>query len=153
MKTQYIKINEYGTKHYYSDAAMKILHRLDGPAIELADGSKLWCVDGKRHRLDGPAIEYADGSKEWYVEGKRHRLDGPAVDLADGSKLWCVDGKRHRLDGPAVDWSNGDKLWYVDGKCLFEEDINRLTAKEIVLTMDEIAAKFGISVEQLKITK
>jgi hypothetical protein len=107
MKTQYIKINEYGTKHYYSDAAMKILHRLDGPAIE----------------------------------------------LADGSKLWCVDGKRHRLDGPAVDWSNGDKLWYVDGKCLFEEDINRLTAKEIVLTMDEIAAKFGISVEQLKITK
>ena len=23
------------------------------------------------HRLNGPAIEWADGTKEWYVEGKR----------------------------------------------------------------------------------
>jgi len=130
MNEQYIKINEEGNKFYYSDAAMKILHRLDGPAIEYANGTKGWYIDGKCHRLDGPAIEYPDGSKSWYV-----------------------DGKRHRLDGPAVEFTNGTKSWYVDGKCLFEEEFNRRTAKENVLTMDQIAAKFGISVEQLKITK
>ena len=69
-----------------------ILHRLDGPAVEWANGDKSWWVDGKRHRLDGPAIERTDGSKEWWVDGKRHRLDGPAIERTDGSKEWWVDG-------------------------------------------------------------
>ncbi len=34
----------------------------------------------KRHRLDGPAIKCADGSKQWWVDGKRHRIDGPAIE-------------------------------------------------------------------------
>jgi hypothetical protein len=42
--------------------------------------------------LDGPAIDWADGSKEWYVDGKLHRLDGPAREGADGTKSWWVDG-------------------------------------------------------------
>ena len=46
-------------------------HRLDGPAIEWADGTKEWCVDGKVHRLDGPAIEWENGDKEWYVMGRK----------------------------------------------------------------------------------
>jgi hypothetical protein len=107
MNEQYIKINEYGTKHYYSDAAMTIPHRLDGAAIEDADGYKFWCINGKIHRLDGPAIEHANGAKAWYVDGRR----------------------------------------------LSEEEFNHRTAKEIVLTMDEIASKFGIDVNNLKITK
>jgi hypothetical protein len=64
-------------KFWYSDGTCsynycnnKILHRLDGPAVELADGNKAWYMDGKRHRLDGPAYEYADGSKQWWVEDK-----------------------------------------------------------------------------------
>jgi hypothetical protein len=130
MNEQYIKIDENGSKYYYSDAAMKILHRLDGPAVEYAGGDKVWCVHGKCHRLDGPAVEYASGAKAWYVHGKRHRLDGPAIEYSDGTKAW-----------------------FVDGKPVSQEDINRRTAKEIVLTLDEIAAKFGVSVEQLKITK
>jgi hypothetical protein len=107
MKTQYIKINTNGDKFYYSDAAMNILHRLDGPAIELAGGDKVWCVDGKCHRLDGPAVEY----------------------------------------------TNGTKAWFVDGKPVSKEEFIRLTAKEIVLTMSEIAAKFGVDVNNLKIKK
>jgi len=130
MKTQYIKIDEYGNKYYYSDAAMKILHRIDGPAIEFADGYKAWHVNDKLHRLDGPAIEHSSGYKEWWV-----------------------DGKIHRLDGPAIEYTDGNNLWYIDGKYLSEKEFIRLTAKEIVLTMEQIAAKFGISVEQLKITK
>jgi hypothetical protein len=80
------------------------LHRLDGPAIECADGYKAWCVDGKFHRLDGPAIEWADGSK--------------------CSKSWWVNGKLHRLDGPAVEYASGDKSWYVDGKEMTEKEFN-----------------------------
>ena len=69
------------------------LHRLDGPAIERADGAKTWYVDGKLHRMDGPAMEWASGTKAWWVDNKRHRLDGPAFELADGYKEWWVDGK------------------------------------------------------------
>jgi hypothetical protein len=38
-----------------------------------------WFQDDKLHRIDGPAIERADGTREWYRDGKRHREDGPAV--------------------------------------------------------------------------
>jgi hypothetical protein len=76
------------------------------------------------HRHDEPAIEYADGSKSWYVDGKLHRLDGPAFERADGSKSWWVDGKRHRLDGPAFEWASGYKAWYVNGKEMTEKEFN-----------------------------
>jgi hypothetical protein len=129
MKPQYIYINEDGDKFYYNDKAMKILHREDGPAIEYADGSKEWYLNGKRHREDGPAIEYADGSKEWYLNGKRHREDGPALEY------------------------RGNKYWYLSNVYYSEQDFLKLTDKETILTMDEIAAKFGIEVSKLKIQK
>jgi len=34
--------------------------------------SKEWRVNGLRHRLDGPAIEWANGTREWWVNGLRH---------------------------------------------------------------------------------
>jgi len=58
-------------------------------------GSKEWLLDGKRHRIDGPAVEYADGTKVWYQDGKRHRVDGPAVEWDNGGcKSWWLDGKQ-----------------------------------------------------------
>jgi hypothetical protein len=128
---QFIFINEVGIKFYFKDRTMKIRHRLDGPAIECLDGYKVWYIDGKMHRLDGPAIVYTDGSKEWYIDGKRHRLDGPAVECADG-----------------------DKVWFINGKYLIEEEFIDLTSpKPVALTLDQIAAKFGIRVDNLKIVK
>jgi len=56
-----------GRKRYFKDRAMKIRHRLDGPAVEYSNGSKEWRVNDKRHRLDGPAVEYSNGSKVWSV--------------------------------------------------------------------------------------
>ena len=35
----------------------------------LPDGSKMWYADDKLHRTDGPAVEQADGSKEWWLDG------------------------------------------------------------------------------------
>ena len=45
------------------------LHRVEGPAIESANGDKYWFQNGKLHRVDGPAIEYITGHKCWYLEG------------------------------------------------------------------------------------
>ena len=79
---------------------------------------------GQLHRLDGPAVEWADGGKRWYVDGKPHRIDGPAVEWSGGHKSWYVYGKRHRTDGPTLEWDDGHKSWYVDGKRLTEEQFN-----------------------------
>ena len=61
------KTDRNGTTTYYNEKDQP--HREDGPAIEDADGSKEWWVNGKLHREDGPAIEYANGTKAWYVNG------------------------------------------------------------------------------------
>ena len=129
MKEQFIRIDKYGDKFYYSDREMKILHR-----------------------EDGPAIENANGSKSWYLNNRLHREDGPAIENANGDKSWFLDGKRHREDGPAIEWANGDKSWYLNGERLTEKEFNaRMNPAE--LTLDEIAEKFGVSVDKLKIKK
>jgi len=126
---QYIYIDKDGDKFYYKDRGMTIYHR-----------------------LDGPAVEGANGYKAWYVDNKRHRLDGPAVEWSNGDKVWWVNGKKHRLDGPAVEWSNGNKFWYVDGEYLTEREFNALTAP-LELTLEQIAAKFGVDASKVKIVK
>jgi hypothetical protein len=142
MQTQreesFIHVNENGDMFYYKDKDMKILHRLDGPAIEYATSGKIY-----------------SGFKSWWVNGKQHRLEGPAVERADFYKAWLVNGKRHRLDGPAIEFSSGSKEWYVNDKRLTEEEFIALTAPKqpVELTLDQIAAKFGISVEILKVVK
>jgi hypothetical protein len=148
---QFIETDGSETK-YYSDRRMTVLHREDGPAVERANGYKEWYLNGKFHREDGPAIEWADGYKEWYLNGKLHREDGPAIDYTNGYKAWYINNKLHREDGPAIEWTNGDKEWHVNGKRLTEEEFNTRVSP-IELTLDEIAEKFGVSVDKLKIKK
>jgi hypothetical protein len=94
---------------------------LNGPAVEYADGTKYWYVDGKLHRQGGPAIEKANGFKEWWVNNKKHRLDGPATIWPNGRKEWWVNNKRHRLDGPAIE-EDGIKEWWVNGRFIGESE-------------------------------
>ena len=75
------------------------------------------------HRLNGPAVEQADGTKWWYVNGKLHRTDGPAYESADGTKYWCINGKLNRLDGPAVEYADGTKVWWIDDKALNTKEV------------------------------
>jgi hypothetical protein len=63
-----MQISDEGTICWYNKKGE--FHRLDGPAIERADGSKAYYINGKAHRLYGPAIERADGSKEYWIDGK-----------------------------------------------------------------------------------
>ena len=153
MTPQYIKIDSNGNKFYYKDKEMTSYHREDGPAFEGADGYKVWYLNGQPHREDGPAIDHGDGTKNWYKHGKRHREDGPAYEGADGTKAWIINGLYHREDGPAIEWMNGSKEWILNGERLTEQEFLKRTAKETILSMDEIAAKFGIEVSKLKIQK
>ena len=96
------------------------------------------------------------GNAHYYSDHKMtiyHREDGPAYVGSLGGKTWWANGKRHREDGPAVEYASGHKEWYLNDEFISESEHKRRTAKETVLTMGEIAAKFGVSVEQLKITK
>ena len=127
---QYIRIDKDRDKFYYKDKEMTIFHREDGPAAECADGDKYWYINDKLHREDGPAVEWANGYKSWYLNGKLHREDGPAIEYADGNKEW---------------WINGEFLTEEQ----FKEKMNPVTE----LTLEDIAAKFGIAVDKLKIKK
>lgn len=97
-----------------------------------------------------------NGNTHYYSDRKmtvRHREDGPAFVSSYGTKSWLFNGKPHREDGPAIEYAGGNKDWCLNGEFVSEAEHARLTAAEIVLTLDEVAAKFGVSVEQLKIKK
>jgi hypothetical protein len=73
-----------------------------------------------------------------------------------GNKFYYKDKEMkifHREDGPAVEWVDGYKAWYLNNVKYTEEEFLKRTAKEITLTMDEIADKLGIDVSKLKIKK
>ena len=64
--------------------------------VEVYDTHTVWYnLEGKYHRIDGPAIEYADGYKEWWINGKLHRTDGPAIEWVDGYKEWWINGENY----------------------------------------------------------
>jgi hypothetical protein len=120
-------IDKFGDKSWYLNDK---LHRVDGPAIECADGAKYWYLNGKYHRVDGPAIEYADGDKYWYLNDKLHRVDGPAIEYTNGTKYWYLNDKLHRVDGPAIEYTNGSKFWFLNDIKYTEEEFNQLKNKQ-----------------------
>lgn len=120
------------------------LHREDGPAFILIDGTEEWFLEGVRHREDdGPAITtstgrrefykygllhrdtdepsviHPDGTLEYWIRGERHRDgDQPAVCRPDGqTEYWCV-GERHRdpANGPALIRADGSEMYFVHGR-------------------------------------
>ena len=97
-----------------------------------------------------------DGNKRYYSDREmtiRHREDGPAIEHANGSKEWWENDKLHRKDGPAIEWADGSKSWYLNGEYLREEQFNARMNPVTELTLEEIAEKFGVSVDQLKLKK
>ena len=70
----------------------------------------------------------------------------------DRTEWMDKEGRVHREDGPAIEWANGNKEWYMNGKQLSEKEFNARN-QDIILTLDEIAAKLNIPVERLKIKK
>jgi hypothetical protein len=131
MQAQYIKIDEDGSKFYFKDREMNILHREDGPAIEYAHGSKFWFINGRLHREDGPAIDQGERAKLWYIHGKRHRKGGPAVEYDHGLKEWHQHGQLHRVDGPAIEYGDGKQEWYFNGQSLTQVEHAKQTSQQV----------------------
>ena len=120
----YTKIYNNGEyKMYYKDPNLRIVHRVDGPAIEYADGSEAWYLNNQLHRVGGPAITLSlTSNKPFYTM---------EIALHAGDKAWYQNNYLHRTDGPAVERHNGQKLWYING--------NKLSPKEIKEHKQKIA--------------
>jgi len=107
--------------------------------------------------MEAQYIEINELGNKFYYKDRAmtiyHRTDGPAVEYTNGTKAWFVNGGFHRTDGPAIEFAYGRKVWYINNIWLTEKEFNERTSPEIVLTMDEIAAKLGIEVSKLKIKK
>jgi hypothetical protein len=74
-----------------------LYHRLDGPAVTMPNGVRLWYREGKLHCDFGPAETWPDGTQFWYSNGLPHRANGnPAVIHADGSQFWYKNGELFR---------------------------------------------------------
>tara|TARA_R110000868_G_scaffold292475_2_gene552961 strand:- start:337 stop:819 length:483 start_codon:yes stop_codon:yes gene_type:complete len=119
----YTKIYNTGEKIYYKDPHFRIVHRVDGPAIEYADGSEAWYLNHELHRVGGPAITLLRTSDTPFYTME--------IALHAGDKAWFQNDKLHRTDGPAVERNNGTQLWYING--------NKLSPKEIKEQKQKIA--------------
>jgi hypothetical protein len=98
------------------------LHRQDGPARILADGTVEWWWQGRRHRDDGPALITGDGVMYWLRGYKLHRHEGPAVVAPSGLAEYWRYGRLHRKDGPAVSSpGNGLREWWLEGDLVRSE--------------------------------
>lgn len=97
-----------------------LLHRTDGPALIMTDGSEQWHLHGEVHREDGPALTGSYGYQAWCQHGQYHKQHGPARIWGSGRQEWYERGRRHCTEGPAVTFTDGDHAWYVHG-----EDITR----------------------------
>ena len=69
----------------------------------------------------------------------------------NGTKEWYLNGKLHREDGPAIEFVNGGLMWYLNGKYLSEEEFNN--RHNVELSLEEIANKFNIPLDKLRIKK
>jgi len=107
--------------YYKGPIFRKIIHRVDGPAIEYADGGEAWYLNDQLHRVGGPAITVSLTSGKPYYATK--------IALRAGDKAWYQNNKLHRTDGPAVERNNGDQLWYINGIELSPKEIEEQKQK------------------------
>ncbi len=115
MKTYRVTVDDYGTERWYNEQNQ--FHREGGPAVECANGTKSWFLNGKLHREGGPAIECANGDKWWYHNDQFHREDGPAVEYANGDKRWLLNGNElTEAEFNARTKSCNGKVVEIDGK-------------------------------------
>ena len=133
-----------GGEHWYdaADPSVGVRHRTGAPAM-ITEGAAQWYQHGRLHRLDGPAVEYANGDCEWWVNDCPHRVDGPAV-VSKSRQEWWVDGERHRVDGPAVVTNHRTEYW-IQGVPLGKTTASEVASGErVVMSQAEIEARLGV---------
>lgn len=91
------------------------VHREDGPAVIISNGTQAWFLNDEKHRANAPAVIFGNGTTEWWVNGQLHRENGPAASYPDGMTKWYLNGVKHREDGPAIKWGDGTIEWWLNG--------------------------------------
>lgn len=103
MNKYYVSVHAKGDTHWFSDPECTVYHRFDGPAMEYPNGgTKKWFVNGELHRTDGPAAELVNGTCKWYQNGVLHRTDGPAITRSDGYQSWYRHGVCYQRNVPTL---------------------------------------------------
>jgi hypothetical protein len=79
------------------------VHNTTGPAWERYHRGEvyatMWFKDGLIHRDDGPALLLSDGTEVWYRNGKIYRDSGlPAIVCSDGTREYYRRGKKIRVE-------------------------------------------------------
>lgn len=90
----------------------------DNVVTDATNGSTFYTLDGELHRVDGPAAILGDGTEEYYYEGALHRDDDqPAMVSSTGEREWRRYGELHR-DGdlPARTGSDGEEEYFIAGR-------------------------------------
>lgn len=110
-----------GNKYYFANGQ---LHKDDGPAIELVNGTKIWYKNGKL-REDEYSIEYLDGTKEWRkckyispqtINNSSKSIIGYKINIEYNVVSPSIYGILHRGgDKPAIINSDGTETYYYDG--------------------------------------
>ena len=75
------------------------LHRDDGPAQIIRNGTQRWFQHGRLHCASGPAIIYPDGGVEWWLSGRR----------LEGVDEWIVDDCLPHW----TDWTDNEVILFV----------------------------------------
>jgi antitoxin component YwqK of YwqJK toxin-antitoxin module len=110
-----------GTYMEYGKMTNDTLFDILKSTIIIDDVGTYWYLNGRLHRVDGPAGESHNGTKVWYLNGKCHREDGPAIEHPNGSKSWYLNGKLHREDGPAIEHNGTRGEWYRHGERQYDK--------------------------------
>ena len=84
----------------YDKYTPKILDKLYsmGYAVDKNEDRVRWYLKGLLHRVNGPALEMKSGTKHWYINGKHHREDGPAIEYSNGDKVWYLNDKNYNSE-------------------------------------------------------
>ncbi len=149
MQEYKVTVDTTGTICFYKPGTDD-LHRLDGPAVEWANGDKFWYQNDKLHRIDGPAVENSNGYKAWFQNNQRHRIDGPAIEWVDGEKSWYQHNELHRLDGPAIEWTDGSVEYWIEGEKYSKEEFLAKTAPAKEMTVADLEKVLGHEVKIIK---
>jgi hypothetical protein len=97
-----VRVYENGNKNWYNEKGQ--YHREDGPAIEYANGYKVWYKGGRCHRVDGPAVEHITGDKDYYLDGVKHSEEeflaktSVKEQVSYAGKVLEFEGKIYRLE-------------------------------------------------------
>ncbi len=64
------------------------------------NGTRYWYQNDKLHRLDGPAVEYADGTPKWWINGKQfteEEFNQQTKKSTYENKTVIIDGIKYKL--------------------------------------------------------